>query len=328
MRETIVSGTWKEGDKLAPEHQLTSYSDVSHVVRETLQCLRTEHLIPTCQGLGAFVSPRNFITNLSPTADLLISEFMDLMELRRYLEFHAIELSATRVTDEDFAQIAQAFFLAIIGRSETIYQTVHELDSSEKGIFPILADFSDRTQISQGFYAAFDELDQKLDILVNNAGITKRFLPEDFPIEDWDAVLAVNLDAVFMLSQLAGREMLRNGYGKIINIASLTSFVGGTTIPAYAASKGTVGQLTKALSNDWCGRGICVNAIAPGYIETDLNTDLMQNPERSRKILDRIPAGRWGKPEDIGGAAVFLASPASDYISGTILNVDGGYLGC
>ena len=121
MRKTIVSGTWKEGDKLAPEHQLTSYSDVSHVVRETLQRLRTEHLIPTCQGLGAFVSPRNFITNLSPTADLLISEFMDLMELRRYLEFHAIELSATRVTDEDFAQIAQAL--------DRMKQPEYDLDS-------------------------------------------------------------------------------------------------------------------------------------------------------------------------------------------------------
>ena len=167
----------------------------------------------------------------------------------------------------------------------------------------------------------------RIDILVNNAGITRRHRPEVFPREDWDAVISVNLNAVWFLSQLAGQVMLEQHYGKIINIASMSSYFGGTTVPPYTAAKHGVAGLTKALSNDWAGQGICVNAIAPGYIATALNTALIGNPDREPKIMARIPAGRWGVADDVKGAAVFLAAPASDYVSGIILPVDGGYLG-
>lgn len=167
----------------------------------------------------------------------------------------------------------------------------------------------------------------KIDILVNNAGITRRHKPEEFPREDWDAVINVNMNAVWFLSQLAGQIMLKQGYGKIINMASMNCYFGGTTVPPYTAAKHAVAGLTKALSNDWAGRGICVNAIAPGYIATALNTALIGNPDREPKILARIPKGRWGVADDVKGAAVFLAAPASDYVTGIILPVDGGYLG-
>ena len=140
-------------------------------------------------------------------------------------------------------------------------------------------------------------------------------------------MIEVNLSAVFRLSQLAGRRMLQQGGGKIVNIASLLSFQGGITVPAYAASKGGVAQLTKALANEWAGRGINVNAIAPGYMRTDNTTALQQDETRNRQILERIPAGRWGEPSDLAGAAVFLASSASDYVNGHVLVVDGGWMG-
>lgn len=146
-------------------------------------------------------------------------------------------------------------------------------------------------------------------------------------MEDWKTVTQVNLDSVFVLCQLAGQHMLKNGKGKIINIASLLSFFGGFTVPAYAAAKGGVAQLTKALSNEWASRGININAIAPGYMATEMNTALIEDEGRSKEILSRIPAGRWGTPEDIMGTAIFLASDASDYLNGAIIPVDGGYLG-
>jgi 2-deoxy-D-gluconate 3-dehydrogenase len=148
----------------------------------------------------------------------------------------------------------------------------------------------------------------------------------DFPLEAWDAVLQVNLRAVFRLCQLFGRPMLERGHGKIVNVASLLSFQGGVTVPAYAASKGAVAQLTKALCNEWAGRGVNVNAVAPGYMATDMNTALLQDPVRSEQISARIPAGRWGSPDDLGGAVVFLASPAAAYVHGQVLAVDGGWL--
>jgi 2-deoxy-D-gluconate 3-dehydrogenase len=167
----------------------------------------------------------------------------------------------------------------------------------------------------------------RLDILVNNAGTIRRAPAAEYAAEDWDAVLEVNLSAVFRLSQLAGRHMLERGAGKIINVASLLSFQGGVTVPAYAASKGGVAQLTKALANEWASRGVNVNAIAPGYMRTDNTAALQRDETRSRQILERIPAGRWGEPGDLAGAAVFLASPASDYVSGHVLVVDGGWMG-
>jgi 2-deoxy-D-gluconate 3-dehydrogenase len=165
-----------------------------------------------------------------------------------------------------------------------------------------------------------------IDILVNNAGIIRRCPAENFSAEDWLKVIDVNLNSVFRLSQLAARHMLNQRSGKIINIASLLSFQGGVLVPAYAAAKGAVAQLTKALANEWASKGICVNAIAPGYIATDNTAALRGDKNRNRQILERISAGRWGDPQDLCGAAVFLASPASNYVHGHVLVVDGGWL--
>lgn len=167
----------------------------------------------------------------------------------------------------------------------------------------------------------------KIDILVNNAGTIRRSPAVSHSEEEWETVIGTNLTSVFRLTQLAGRSMLAQGSGKVINIASLLTFQGGLNVPSYAAAKGGVGQLTKAFANEWAAKGVNVNAIAPGYMETDNTEALRANPERSRQILERIPAGRWGTPEDLAGAAVFLASSASNYIHGHVLVVDGGWLG-
>jgi 2-deoxy-D-gluconate 3-dehydrogenase len=164
-------------------------------------------------------------------------------------------------------------------------------------------------------------------VLVNNAGIIKRTPAAEHRDADWDAVMRVNVDGVFTACRAAGAHMLTRGSGRIINIASLLTFFGGITVPGYAASKGAVGQLTKALSNEWAGRGVNVNAIAPGYMRTDNTTALQADPVRAKEILSRIPANRWGEPADLEGAVVFLASAASDYLSGHILAVDGGWCG-
>jgi 2-deoxy-D-gluconate 3-dehydrogenase len=166
-----------------------------------------------------------------------------------------------------------------------------------------------------------------IDILVNNAGTIRRAPADEFPQEYWDEVIAVNLTSVFRLTQRAGRHMLKNGGGKIINIASLLSFQGGVFVPSYAAAKSGVAALTKSFANEWAGKGINVNAIAPGYMATDNTSALRADAERTRQIMERIPAGRWGKPADLGGTAVFLASRASDYVHGHILVVDGGWMG-
>ena len=166
-----------------------------------------------------------------------------------------------------------------------------------------------------------------IDILVNNAGLIRRAPAVEFAGDDWDTILEVNLGSVFRLCQQAGRRMLAQGRGKIVNVASLLSFQGGITVPAYAASKGGVAQLTKALANEWAARGVNVNAIAPGYVKTENTAALQKDPNRNRQILERIPAGRWAEPEDLAGAAVFLCAPASDYINGHVLVVDGGWMG-
>jgi 2-deoxy-D-gluconate 3-dehydrogenase len=167
----------------------------------------------------------------------------------------------------------------------------------------------------------------RLDILVNNAGIIRRAEAEAYDDADWDAVLEVNLSSMFRLCRAAGRHMLAGRGGKIINVASVLSFQGGVRVPAYAAAKGGVAQLTKALANEWAGRRVHVNAIAPGYIRTDATSALVEDPVRYKQILDRIPAGRWGDPDDLGGATVFLASSASDYVHGSVLVIDGGWMG-
>lgn len=166
-----------------------------------------------------------------------------------------------------------------------------------------------------------------IDILINNAGIIRRAPAAEHSDTDWDDVLAVNLDAPFRLARAVGSQMLGRGRGKIIFTASLLTFQGGINVPGYAASKGAIGSLTKALANEWGGRGINVNAIAPGYVATDNTAALRQDAERSASILSRIPAGRWATADDFKGPAVFLASAASAYVHGTILTVDGGWMG-
>lgn len=166
----------------------------------------------------------------------------------------------------------------------------------------------------------------RVDVLVNNAGAIRRAPAALHSDEDWDEVLEVNLRSQFVLTREIGKTMIERGRGKIVFIASLLSFQGGINVPGYAASKGAVAQLTKALSNEWAPRGVNVNAVAPGYVTTDNTQALRDDPARAGEILDRIPAGRWADPEDIAGAVVFLASPASDYVCGVILPVDGGWL--
>jgi 2-deoxy-D-gluconate 3-dehydrogenase len=165
-----------------------------------------------------------------------------------------------------------------------------------------------------------------LHILVNNAGMIRRSPASEMAESEWSEVIAVNLTSVFRLCQLAGREMVKKGAGKIVNIASLLSFQGGILAPSYAAAKGGVAQLTKALANEWASKGINVNGIAPGYMATENTLALRNDPVRSRQILERIPCGRWGEPCDVAGAAVFLCSPASNYVHGHVLVVDGGWL--
>lgn len=216
--------------------------------------------------------------------------------------------------------------VVIIGSSKAVLDAAEELRSQGLDVTGLQGDLSDRSAIPETFEKAVELLGGGVDILLNNAGVQRRNHCEDFTLEDWDTVIDVNLRAVFQLCQLAGRKMLAQGGGKIINMASMLSFFGGFTVPAYAASKGGVAQLTKALSNEWAGKNIQVNAIAPGYMATEMNTALIHDESRNKEILARIPAGRWGTPEDMKGLAVFLASAASDYINGAVIPLDGGYL--
>ncbi len=189
----------------------------------------------------------------------------------------------------------------------------------------VRADLSSTAPV-QDVVAAAVALNGRLDIVVNNAGIIRRADSLDVDEADWDAVIDTNLKSVFFLSQAAARHMAKNGGGKIVNIASLLSFQGGIRVPAYAASKSAVAGLTRALANEWAAQGINVNAIAPGYFDTNNTAALRADPGREPAILARIPAGRWGQPGDLAGAAVFLASRASDYVHGIVLPVDGGWL--
>ncbi len=166
-----------------------------------------------------------------------------------------------------------------------------------------------------------------LDILCNNAGVQKRHPAVDFPKTDWDFVMDINCDAVFFMCQKVGKLFIKQGHGKIINIASLLSYQGGLTVPAYAASKSAVMGFTKSLANEWARFGVNVNGIAPGYMNTDMNTAIKNDDTRNRQILERIPANRWGTPDDLVGTAIYLASPASDYLHGCTIAVDGGWMG-
>jgi 2-deoxy-D-gluconate 3-dehydrogenase len=210
--------------------------------------------------------------------------------------------------------------VAILGRSDSVFDV-----AEEDGFIPVQADLSHRLELRRGFNESVEALGT-LDILINSHGIQRRERAEAFPLDDWDLVLEINLTSVFELCQLAAKIMLEKGYGKIINIASMLTFSGGIRVPAYAASKGGIGQLTKALANEWARQGINVNAIAPGYMATDMNEALVNDPDRNKNILARLPVGRWGTPNDMQGAAIFLASHASDYVHGAIIPVDGGWL--
>ncbi|MGE6631815.1 glucose 1-dehydrogenase [Bacillus sp. NPDC077027] len=190
----------------------------------------------------------------------------------------------------------------------------------------VRCDMENLDEVKQAIPKAI-EIMGSVEILVNNAGIQRRAPAVEFTEQDWDDVIKVNLKAVWVLCQQAGRHMLDKKSGKIINIASIATFQGGLYVPAYASAKGAVGQLTKALANEWSSEGINVNAIVPGYIATEMNTALIDDPVRSRQILERIPAGRWGNPDDFKGAAIFLASDAANYVNGHLLAVDGGWLG-
>lgn len=192
----------------------------------------------------------------------------------------------------------------------------------------VIANIGNQNDREKMFAEAMPLLNGHLDILVNGAGVQRRHKSEEFPIDDWEFVMNINATAVFSLCQLAARQfMIQNSGGKIINIASMLSFFGGYTVPAYAASKGAVAQMTKAFCNEWADKGININALAPGYMETEMNTALMDvdNP-RNMEITNRIPAKRWGNAEDMKGPVVFLASSMSDYLNGAIIPVDGGYL--
>ena len=212
-----------------------------------------------------------------------------------------------------------------IQRSGDVSLLQERVQHAGRRLLPLTLDLADESAAEKALAATIAQFG-RVDILVNNAGIQRRSPASDFPPEDWDAILTVNLRSVFLFCQVIGRAMLPQGRGKIINIASLLSFQGGITVPAYTASKHAVVGLTRALCNEWAGRGINVNAIAPGYMDTDLNVALRADPERNRTISERIPAGRWGTPADMGGAAVFLASSASDYVHGQIVVVDGGWM--
>lgn len=215
--------------------------------------------------------------------------------------------------------------IALHGSTAVPQDAAEQVNAKSDGCIVVTGDVSDADACNAIIQQVIGQFG-RIDILVNNAGTIRRAPAAEYSWEDWNAVLETNLSSVFRLSQLAGRHMLERGAGKIINIASLLTFQGGILVPSYAAAKGGVGQLTKAFANEWAARGINVNAIAPGYMETDNTAALRSDPVRSRQILERIPAGRWGKPSDIGGAAVFLASSASDYMHGHVLVIDGGWL--
>ena len=212
--------------------------------------------------------------------------------------------------------------VAVLGRSERVDEVAGEL-----GGVAVRADLADRDELRRGFAEAVDRLG-RIDVLVNAHGIGRASDAVDHELADWDDVIQVNLTATFELSQLAGRIMLQQGSGKIVTIASLLSFQGGIRVPSYAASKGGVATLTMALANEWAPHGVNVNAVAPGFIKTELNARIWRDdPVRTAAIDARIPAGRWGTPADLGGAVVFLSSRASDYVHGVVLPVDGGWLG-
>jgi 2-deoxy-D-gluconate 3-dehydrogenase len=205
-------------------------------------------------------------------------------------------------------------------------ETEKLISASGRKFKSYISDFSDRDSLYQ-FIKSVKKDFNKIDILVNNAGMILRKPISEHPDEYWDKVIEVNLSAQFILTREFGKEMAERGYGKIVFIASLLSFQGGITVPGYAASKGGIKQLTMAFANEWASKGVTVNAIAPGYIATENTKALREDTVRNKSILDRIPTGRWGTPEDLMGTIVFLCSAASNYLNGSVVTVDGGWMG-
>ena len=204
-------------------------------------------------------------------------------------------------------------------------ETVSLIESKGEKASQVAADLSNRNEVEK-FIKRVYSISETIDILVNNAGTITRHPATEYPLEEWDMVLQVNLSSVFQMCQAFGKEMIKRGNGKIINVASLLSYSGGITVPAYTSSKHGIAGLTKALANEWAKDGVQVNAIAPGYFKTDNTQALQDNPERNKQITERIPSGKWGNPSDLGGAVVFLASQASNYVNGHVLTVDGGWM--
>jgi 2-dehydro-3-deoxy-D-gluconate 5-dehydrogenase len=210
------------------------------------------------------------------------------------------------------------------GRSGDVGDTADEVRALGRQAWAVGSDLRDLDATRAHVTHLLD--DHRVDVLVNNAGIIRRAPAAETTQQDWRDVLTVNLDSAFALATLVGQQMLANGWGRIINMASLLSFQGGVLVPAYTASKHGITGLTKALANEWAPRGVTVNAVAPGYMATDNTAPLREDPSREAAIRDRIPAGDWGEPEDVAAAVVFLASPAAKYVNGHVLVVDGGWL--
>ena len=217
--------------------------------------------------------------------------------------------------------------VAIAGTSGKVFDVAKNFCDRGFKCYGVKGNFEKREEVYKVFQEALEKLGGDLDILVTAHGIQRRYSAEVFPVEEWDRVLNVNLNSVFVLCQEAAKVMLKKGYGKIVTISSMVSFFGGQTVPAYTAAKGGVAQMTKEMSNDWISRGININSLAPGYMATEMNSALLDktNP-RYQQITDRIPAHRWGTGDDMKGPCLFLCSHASDYLGGAIIPVDGGYL--
>lgn len=255
---------------------------------------------------------------------------MGVLDLFRLDGATALVSGARRGIGRAMAEALAEAGADVIGVSATLQAASSEIEKAVRAagrkFHGYSCDFSDRRALYRFIETVKAEC-PPVDILVNNAGTILRQPAHEHPDEYWDKIVETNLSAQFVLSREFGKGMLERGRGKIIFTASLLTFQGGITVPGYAASKGGVGQLTKALANEWAGKGVQVNAIAPGYVATDNTSALRADPVRNPAILSRIPAGRWGEPDDFKGAVVFLASRASDYVSGEILTVDGGWMG-
>jgi 2-deoxy-D-gluconate 3-dehydrogenase len=255
---------------------------------------------------------------------------MDILSQFRLDRRVALVTGCRRGIGRGFAQALAEAGADVVGVSTSLEPSGSEVEKDVvargRKFKGYACDFADR----RALYAFIERVKKdvpRLDILVNNAGTILRKPAVEHPDDYWDKVIEVNLNAQFILAREFGKDMVARGKGKIIFTASLLSFQGGITVPGYAASKGGVGQLTMALANEWAAKGVNVNAIAPGYIATDNTAALRADPVRSEQILARIPAGRWGTPDDLKGAILFLSSDASNYVHGTILTVDGGWMG-